>query len=262
MLQLHLMTRERTGLPAPAVRVAISIGVPLLGAILLSAVVGIIVGRQMIEPGERAGTALLLGWVGALSFLLGARWYGPAGLGLRGGRPLYASIGFAVLGWVTFLLLRLVLLQSSTEQVVATQSGRAFFYLLVFEALCLQLWLFGLVFRSLADWRGPLTAALTSGVLFAMVAVQFFQESYISGPQAFLFFLAWGVFYGLIRLRTGSFIGTVIIQAMQSLTSWYILLPQSPPDISQLRNLYLAAGIVFAFFIWRLWPAEEGDYRV
>jgi hypothetical protein len=68
--------------------------------------------------------------------------------------------------------------------------------------------------------------------------------------------------YGFIRLRTGSIVGTVIVQAVQTLTVWHILLPQDPPVVQQLHYVYLAAGTFFMILIWRLWPKEETDYRV
>ena len=68
--------------------------------------------------------------------------------------------------------------------------------------------------------------------------------------------------YGLIRLRTGSLLGMVIVQALQTMTVWHILLPQNPPAIAQLHYLYLATAILYLILIWRLWPKEEADYRV
>lgn len=235
-----------------------AIGLPIIGAIVIGGLIGLVVKGP--DLGGNGGSILLMGGIGAISWLMGQRWYGAAGMGLRGKRPLYASIGFAVLGWLAFLVGRLFLINSSST----TEGGLAqtFSYLLLFEAFCVQLWAFGLVFHSLADWQGPLPAALTSGVLFGVLATRLFSESYISGPTATLFFIAWGLFYGLIRLRTGSLLGMVIVQAIQSLTVWSILLPQSPPDIGQLQNFYLACGFFLGIFIWRLWPKEEEDYRV
>ena len=257
------MLQEPESLPPPGTRVALAIGAPLIGAIILSTLLATLLGdRPGQDPAGTASTALILGWVGIISWLIGLRWYGRDGLGLRGKRPLYASIGFAVMGWVAIMLVRVILVASNPEKLIADGFGRTFLYLLVFEAFCVQLWLFGLVFRSIADWRGPLTAAITSGIIFGAVAHQFFQESYITGWSAILAFMAWGVFYGLIRLRTGSFLGIALVQAMQTLTTWYILLPQDPPAIDQLQNFYLVSSALLVIFMWRLWPKTEEDYRV
>ena len=199
---------------------------------------------------------------------MGLRWYGLPGLGLRGKRPLYASIGFASLGWIAFLLARVYFVSGNEDALISPNFGQSFIYLLLFEAFCVQIWAFGLVFRSMADWRGPLAATATGGLLFALVAYLFFNESFLQGESfraalsGILFFVIWGFFYSLTRLRTGSIFGAVLVQAMQSLTAWHILLPESPPDPGELNNLYLAAGIFYAIFIWRLWPTEEEDYRV
>ncbi len=252
---------ERT-LPAPGTRVVISLGVPLIGAVLLSTTIGMFAAGRVTDPTGRAGTALLLGGVGIISWLLGTFWYGRAEMGVRGGRPLSAGIGFAVLGWVGLLIARLVLVNSNPDELVSTDIGRTYLFLLIFEGFCIQVWAFGLVFRSLVDLRGGITAAATSGILFGMIGSQFFQEAYISGLTAVLFFGAWGVFYGIIRLRTGSWVGPVIVQSLQAITTWHILLPQSPPATDQLQNFYVVGGILLVIFIWRLWPAEEEDYRV
>ncbi|MCA9979478.1 MAG: hypothetical protein KDD89_01540, partial [Anaerolineales bacterium] len=79
---------------------------------------------------------------------------------------------------------------------------------------------------------------------------------------AALYFMAWGLFYGLIRLRTGSILGLVIVQAMQSLTAWHILLPNLPPQLNEYFYLYIGMTVWLAVLVWRLWPKEEGDYRV
>jgi membrane protease YdiL (CAAX protease family) len=254
--------QEQSSLPAPGNRAFAAFAIPLLGAVVLGAVVAILVGGpDARDPTGRASTSLILAGLGSSSLLLGVRWYGLQGLGLRGGRPLYASIGFASVAWLIFLLARLFV-PSNTAVLVAPDFGRAFIYLLLFEALALQLWTFGLLFRAMASWRGPLTAAVTCGILFGGVASQFFEEAYVETTVSILYFVVWGVLYGLIRLRTGSLLGTVVIQAMQSLTAWYILLPTVVPAREELHPLYLAAATLYVILIWRLWPKEEEDYRV
>jgi hypothetical protein len=205
---------------------------------------------------------LLLAGAGAASLILGLRWYGLPQLGLRGRRPLYASIGFATLGWVVYILARVVVVASDQQLVVSPTLGQDFVYLLLFEALALQLWSFGLLFRSAADWRGPLTAAISGGLVFGLVGFVFFVEAFANNFQSLLFFLVWGLFYGLIRLRTGSIVGTVIVQAMQSLTTWYILLPEAEPQATELQLLYAIVATFFVIFVWRLWPKDDDDYRV
>jgi membrane protease YdiL (CAAX protease family) len=141
-----------------------------------------------------------------------------------------------------------------------------FLYLLLFEAFAVQLWLFGTFFRSVADWRGPLTAAVSSGIVFGAVSSFLFLEADYQGTLTItgvLYFLAWGLFYGMVRLRTGSIIGAVAVQAMQSLTAWHIFLPLVPPNFPQTYNsLYIGMGMVYMILVWRLWPNEEEDYRV
>jgi hypothetical protein len=114
----------------------------------------------------------------------------------------------------------------------------------------------------MTDWRGPLTAAVTGGIVFGGVASQFFEEAYIETTVSILYFFVWGVLYGLIRLRTGSLLGTVLIQAMHSLTAWYILLPMVEPTLQELHPLYLISATFYILLIWRLWPKSEEDYRV
>ena len=209
---------------------------------------------------DHSSAAPLLASIGVTAWLLGVRWYGFRGLGLRGGRPLFAGIGFATLGWVVLVLVRLVAVP--TLPVAAEEGGRTFIFLLMFEAFAVQVWTFGLLFRLFADWRGGLTAAIGSGIMFGAVGMLLFQESFTGSFSGFLFFLFWGLFYGFIRLRTGSLIGMVIIQVMQSLTAWTVLVPPSPPPAAGLQTVYLVTSIAFVILIWRLWPKELEDYRV
>lgn len=257
--------QEQSSLPSPGNRLLLAFTVPLLGSVVLGALIATLVaiffGRPQVDPSGRASTALILGGIGIVSLLLGLRWYRPDEMGLRGGRPLYAGLGFATLGWLVFLLGRF-LVTSNPRVMVAPDFSRAFLYLFLFEALAIQLWTFGLLFRPLAQWRGPLTAAVTSGIIFGALASQFFAEAYVETVTSIFYFFIWGVFYGLIRLRTGSLLGTAIVQAMQSLTAWYILLPAIEPERAELHQLYLFSATFYLIFIWRLWPKTEEDYRV
>ncbi len=232
---------------------AVAFLVPLLTAVLLSAV--------FLNPDNpQATAAAFFAGMGIASWLIGWRRYGLPGLGLRGRRPLYASIGFAALGWIVFLLFRFIFVR--VVGFGPADSTRSFIFLLLFEAFAVQLWAYGLLFRVLADWRGPLAAAVGSGVIFGAIAYLLFQESFFGDLTSLLYFILWGVFYGVIRLRTGSILGSVVIQAMHSFTAWVVMPPQTPPVVSEVQTLYLAAGIAYLIFIWRLWPKEEADYRV
>lgn len=227
--------------------------VPIVGGLLLS-----LLARGAIG-GEGTNNAPLLAGFGVVSWFLGLRWYGIPGMGLRGKRPLFAGIGFATLGWVAFLILRFLFVEIFE---LAAGSGSAFFYVLLFEAFAVQLWTFGTLFHALADWRGPLTAAFSSGIVFGVVAILFFQESFTGDASALVYFMVWGILYGVIRLRTGSLLGIVVIQALQSFTGWIVLPPFPDPALGQLRPFYLITAAAYAVFIWRLWPQEEADYRV
>jgi len=79
---------------------------------------------------------------------------------------------------------------------------------------------------------------------------------------ALFYFVLWGVLYGMIRLRTGSILGPVLIQALQSFTAWFVFQP--PADLAQtgIRIVYLAVSLIFVVIIWRLWPRHESDYRI
>lgn len=257
------MSQRQPPSSSPLARVILSLGLPIAGSLLFSLAAG---GSPSLGGQRQGETALQLAGVGLVSWFLGLRWYRLPGMGLRGGRPLYAGIGFAALGWIAFLAVRFVTVEISSFG--AADAGRTFIYLLLFEALSVQLWTFGLFFRSVADWRGGLTAAVSGGVLFGAVASLTFQESLVSPGLGMLnlfsalYFTAWGILYGVIRLRTGSLLGTVIIQTMQSWTAWQIMVPVEQPVASELRNLYLICTFIYAILIWRLWPKREEDYRV
>lgn len=255
--------QEQRSLPSPGNRVLVAFAAPLLGAVVLGALLALLFGgSQTGDPSGRASTALILGGIGVTSMLAGLRRYGLPGLGLRGGRPFYAGIGFAALAWIIFFAARLLLVPSNPGVVGDVDFGRAFIYLLLFEALAVQLWAFGLLFRAVADWRGPLTAAIAGGLVFGAVAALFFEEAFIETTVSTLYFFVWGILYGLIRLRTGSILGTVVIQVMHTLTAWYILLPTVEPTRQELHPLYLVSATLYLVLIWRLWPKSEEDYRV
>jgi hypothetical protein len=236
----------------PIIPAVVALLLPLAAGLL----VGVLIGGEAAS--EMAVLAPVLAVIGGTSWLLGLVWYGLPHLGLRGGRPLFASVGFASLGWLALLPLRFIFVE-----MVAFGSGfDRFVFLLLFEAFAVQLWLFGLLFRAVALWRGPLTAAVSSGILFGAVAAALFQEAYSSSLISLIYFGLWGIFYGIIRLRTGSLLGMVLVQATQSFTTWTVLLPPVAPDASQVQSLHLAAGLALLIFIWRLWPKEVEDYRV
>ena len=265
---------------APALarnRAVMAILLPLAAALLL----GVITGSLFVREG-RAGEATAAPIVAALglaSWFIGLRLYGLRGMALRGGRLLFAGIGFAVLAWVAALIGRFlpglpettfnpdgqaVVNISLLVEVVATRSagsGRAFAYLLLFEAFATQLWCFSLVFRALADWRGGLTAAVASGILFGATGYLLFGES-SPGLPALFYFLLWGVLYGMIRLRTGSILGPVLVQALQSFTAWFVFQPPADLAATGLQTVFVAVSLMYVIIIWRLWPRREDDYRV
>lgn len=244
--------------------------------------VGVISG-SLFAPrtaGNLTNAAPVFAALGVAAWFVGLRFYGLRGLALRGGRPLFAGIGFAVLAWVAVLIGRFLPMlpqagfnesgQAIIEialhvEVMAIRSagaGRAFAYLLLFEAFAVQLWAFGLVFRALAEWRGGLTAAVASGILFGAVGYLLFRESYVPGMAGLLYFLMWGVVYGMIRLRTGSILGPILVQALQSFTAWFVFQPPDDISLTGIRTVYVAISLMFAVIIWRLWPRQESDYRV
>ena len=248
------MSKKQQAVALPAnVRTTLSLLVPLTLAMIAIST----------QADGGANNALPLGVAGVVAWLMGMIWfrYGPEGLGLRGGRPWFGGGGFAVIAWVIFLILRFFLVQID-EQLPELGAGRQFIYLLIFEAFVVHLWVYGLFFRSVADWRGGVSAALASGVLFGVVAYYTFQENFLGTIPAFLFFIAWGVFYGIVRLRSGSILGLVMIQPMQSLTAWFLfpVIPDVPPDT--LHMFYMAMTVIYLVLIWRLWPKTLEDYRV
>ena len=239
-----------------AIRAALALIVPLVGAFFFAFAVEEFAANS---PNDQAKLLPFFMGLGLVSLFLGLRWYGLEGMGLRGKRPLFSSIGFAVLGWAALIIIRFV-----TITILGYGSGlNEFFYRLLFEAFCVQIWAFGLLFRALADWRGALTAAISSGILFGLIASLFFREA----PDApaitsLTYFLLWGIFYGMIRLRSGSLIGACLVQAFQSFTAWVVLTPNLADPGNQFSTLYIATGLAYLIFIWRLWPQQAEDYRV
>lgn len=250
------MTKKTSviSLPSPINRVVLSFLLPFAAATLLS----FFTATNNAE--SLAATARFLGVLGAVSWVLGLRWYGLPAMGLRGGRPFFASIGFAVLAWIILFLARLYFVDSNG--LGSTGAAAMFFHLLIFEAFCVQLYAFGPFFRSVTDWLGALTAAITSGLVFAFIGLFYFTEPHTLSLQAVFYFATWGILYGLIRLRTGSILGTVLVQAMQAFTAWFVLLPPTSPDVNWLNWMSIAVGGLFIVVIWRLWPKTEEDYRV
>lgn len=248
-------SEARTTLPV-AVRAGLAFILPLTGAFFFTAVFQQFGSQPATSQVENLPFFVGLG---LLSLFLGRSWYGLPQIGLRGGRPLFSSIGFAVLGWTALLAFRFYFIS-----IRGLDSGLdKFFYRLLFEAFCLQIWTFGLLFRGLADWRGPLTATIISGILFGLIASLRFQEApAIPALSSLLYFVLWGLFYGLIRLRSGSLIGASLVQAAQSFTVWVVLTPDLSSPANNFSALYITAGLAYFIFIWRLWPKQEEDYRV
>jgi len=79
---------------------------------------------------------------------------------------------------------------------------------------------------------------------------------------ALLYFLSWGIAYGLIRLRTGSILGPVLVQAIQSFTAWFVFQPPDDIAATGIGAVYLATATMFAVIAWRLWPRHASDYRI
>lgn len=251
--QSRRKTQSKQTSLTPPMRVALALAAPILGGVLLSLIAG---GQGRVEG---ASNAPLFAGIGVASWFLGLSWYGIPGMGLRGKRPLFAGIGFATLGWVAFLITRFLFVEIAG---LAAGSASAFLFILLFEAFALQLWTFGTLFHALAQWRGPLTAAVSSGIVFGVAGFLFFQESFSGDASGLVYFIVWGVFYGVVRLRTGSLLGVILIQALQSFTGWIVLRPFPEPLLGQLRPFYLVTTAAYLIFIWRLWPKEEADYRV
>ncbi len=86
---------------SPAMRTAVALLAPAIVAIFVSQLTG---NFFIATPSnDRAATAVILGTIGLTSWIIGVLWYGIPGLGMRTKRPLFASVGFAVMGWVAYL---------------------------------------------------------------------------------------------------------------------------------------------------------------
>lgn len=249
--------------------VVVAIGVPLFGAVVFGQVV---IGLSGAATGSLASSSIILAGLGLISMVYGMRKYGSEGMGLRGGRPMFAGSGFAFLGWVAILITRIIFIAIDEGSMLVEPLSPIFFYLLFFEAFAVQLWAFSLVFKSVSDLWGGLTAAVVSGLLFAGVAFFFFQEARFLEPLfvsawltvvAIIYLATWGIMYGMIRLRTGSILGIVLVQAMQSLTVWELIPPFEIINESNYKPLFFTVtGVLYAVLIWRLWPTELDDYRI
>ena len=246
--------KQQSGPIAP---VFMSIILPILLAAFLSPFINSFAQRIPSLNFIPQTNGVVLFCIGAASLYFGWRWYGLGRLGMRNGRPVFAGIGFAFLGWVGLLIARFVSV-GIDESGLAANLGITFLFLLIFEAFCVQLWTFGLFFRAMADWQNPLSAAIFSGVLYGFAGFFLFGESF-SSNLAILYFVIFGIFYGMIRLRSGSFLGMVFIQAMQSLTVWHLLPPTEPIS---LPYLFAISCAVFLLVTWRLWPKFTSDFRV
>lgn len=245
--------------PAPA-RTWVALGAPFLIGLILTGVIQNLFGASGSQLGS---TAIFLSIIGIISWLIGVTWYGFRDMGLRGGRPMFSGSGFAFLGWVAVLIIRLFLVDIDQGQFLQGTLWQTFLYLLLFEAFAVQLWLFGIFFRGMADLRGGVSAAVMSGIVFAVFGFYYFLEAYEPTLTAFLYFLVWGIFYGIIRLRTGSIVGIVLVQAMQSLTVWFLFpTPQPVTSATFSASFYLYMTVLYLILIWRLWPKESGDYRI
>lgn len=250
-------------------KTAVVITLPqLLAACILPPVAGWMLqsvagGGFVIEPGNMAP---FFAGIGLISWVLGIRWFNMKEMGLRGKRPLFSSIGFATLGWVILFIVRFIFISLDPEGMNPTNAGRTFVYLLLFEGFAVQLWTFGLLFRLFSGLRSGIAAVFGSGIIFGIVAFLFFREgSFDNSAIALIYFIAWGVLYGIIRLRTGSLLGSVLIQALHTFTVWDVLaapVPLPAADVANLAALYLTATLGYAIIVWRLWPKEAADLRI
>lgn len=213
------------------------------------------VSRFALWPQFFTPQQIFLGTLGVVTFLVGLRWYSPAQLGMRTGRPMLAGVGFGFLVWVSFLLARFIAVELGD---IGQKLGITFLFLLIFQGVCVQIWSFGLLFPLFSERFDPVIAAFFSALSFAYLAQNYFSEGRM-GVAAFLYFFLWGAVYAIIRLRTGSWLGILLAQTMQTLTAWFML----PPGATISYNyLYGIAAFFYLILIWRLWPRSADDLRV
>lgn len=248
--------RKQTENAIPYLLVFRSFFVPIIAAGVATAIAN---NFELVENGEAVTLAVL----GIVSLLIGIPEFGADGLSFRNGRPMFAGIGFAFLAWIGLLVARFVAVGIGGS---GRDLGITFLFLLIFEAFCVQLWTFGLLFRAIADWRSPLVAAIYTGVIYGFTAYLLYGETQyafvvdsFTARFAIVYFVIWGILYGVIRLRTGSFLGVALIQAMQTLTVWHMLTAVEPFGMTWFYGLGI---VLFAVLIWRLWPKYTSDFRV
>ncbi len=223
------------------------------------------IAASAVDNFVQAGNSpiVFLSVLGVISFLLGIKWYGTAEMGIRGGRPLMSGLSFAFLGWLGMLVARFLSVGWNPAQ-IGENLGITFLYLLIIQAICVQLWSYGLLFRALAAWRNPQTATLFSGIAFGLLAYYCYPETYPFSLSV-LWTIVWGFMYAIIRLRTGSWLGIALVQAMQTLSVWYILPPVEPMPPAEMLSFYWLigiSGVVFLLVTWRLMPKYKSDLRV
>ncbi|MEM8862869.1 MAG: hypothetical protein AAGD96_31550 [Chloroflexota bacterium] len=245
-----------------------AVGVPLFGSLLLGQALIALTGAS---TNGISRSSIILGSIGLISMFYGMQKYKTVGMGLRGGRPLFSSAGFAFMGWVGVLICRLFFVEIDPNALNQPLFS-IFFYLLLFEAFAVQVWAFSLVFKSVADAYGGVAAAIASGLAFANVAFFYFQEIAFLSPVinnsgwilvlTVFYVLTWGIFYGMVRLRTGSILGIVLVQAMQSLTAWELIPPLPVLDNTNFNSLFFIMIGIYGILIWRLWPKELSDHRI
>ncbi len=250
------MNRTSTEVP-PYMPVFLAFVWPICIAGILSAVINSFAASVPTLNFITTTNGVIFAGIGLTTLIQGLRWYDADGIGMRRGRPMLAGLGFALLGWLGLLLARFIAIGIDNDA-LQPNLGITFLFLLICEAFCVQIWTFGLFFRAVADWRNPLSAVLFSGVLYGFTAFLLYGESFDS-RLSILYFVIQGLFYAMIRLRTGSFLGIVIIQAIQTLTVWHLLPSTAPYSLSW---LYGIACTVFLIVTWRLLPKFVSDYRV
>ena len=106
------MSTKQQSLPPAHLRVLVSLLLPLVLAIIFSTLVG---NRLEFTADGLIGPSIFLGTIGLSSWFIGQGWYGIKGMGIRGGRPMFAGAGFAFLGWVALLIFRFYFIESEPE---------------------------------------------------------------------------------------------------------------------------------------------------